>query len=65
MAESAPYLGRFVYWLKHYRPDQVAAGRTEVVRGPPRVNTIMAAVRSFFRHAAAVGQPDPEVLAVV
>lgn len=20
--ESAPYLGRFVYWLQHYRPDQ-------------------------------------------
>ncbi|MBT2523638.1 hypothetical protein [Arthrobacter sp. ISL-28] len=26
--ESAPYLGRFVYWLQHYRPDQVAARRT-------------------------------------
>lgn len=63
--ESAPYLGRFVYWLQHYRPDQIAAGRTEVVRGPRRVNAIMAAVRSFFRHAAAVGQLDPEVLGVV
>lgn len=63
--ESAPYLGRFVYWLQHYRPDRMAAGRTEVVRGPRRVNAIMAAVRSFFRHAAAVGQLDPEVLGVV
>jgi integrase/recombinase XerD len=63
--ESAPYLGRFVYWLQHYRPDQIAADRTEVVRGPRRVNAIMAAVRSFFRHAAAVGQLDPQVLGVV
>jgi hypothetical protein len=23
--ETAPYLGRFVYWLQHYRPDQIAA----------------------------------------
>jgi integrase len=29
------------------------------------VNAILAAVRSFFRHAAAVGQLDPEVLGVV
>lgn len=63
--ESAPYLGRFIYWLQHYRPDQIAAGRIEVVRGPRRVNAIMAAVRSFFRHAAAVGQLDPQVLGVV
>ncbi|MGX9901188.1 hypothetical protein ACW0JT_17395 [Arthrobacter sp. SA17] len=63
--ESAPYLGRFVYWLQHYRPDQIAARRTEVVRGPRRVNAIMAAVRSFFRHAAAVGQLNPQVLGVV
>jgi hypothetical protein len=33
--------------------------------GPRRVNRILAAVRSFFRHAAAVGQLDPEVLGVV
>jgi hypothetical protein len=26
---------------------------------------MMAAVRSFFRHAAAVGQLDPQVLGVV
>ena len=63
--ESSPYLGRFVYWLQHYRPDQIAAGRTEVVRGPRRVNAIMAAVRSFFRHAIAVGQLDPQVLGMV
>lgn len=60
--ESAAHLGRFVYWLQHYRPDQRVSGRTEVVRGPRRVNGILAAVRSFFRHAAAVGQLDPQVL---
>jgi integrase/recombinase XerD len=60
--ETGPYLGRFVYWLQHYRPDQVTSRRTEVVRGPRRVNSIMAAVRSFFRHAAAVGQVMPEAL---
>ncbi|MFF1252697.1 tyrosine-type recombinase/integrase [Pseudarthrobacter sp. NPDC058329] len=63
--ESGPYLGRFVYWLQHYRPEQMIPGRTEVVRGPRRVNAILAAVRSFFRHAAAVGQLDPQVLGVV
>jgi len=63
--ESPPYLGRFVYWLQHYRPDQIATDRSEMVRGPRRVNAIMAAVRSFFRHAAAVGQLDPQALGVV
>jgi integrase/recombinase XerD len=45
--ESAPYLGRFVYWLQHYRPDQRVSGHTEVVRGPRRVNAILAAVVAF------------------
>jgi site-specific recombinase XerD len=63
--ESAAYMGRFIYWLQHYCPDQVRSGRREVVRGPRRVNAILAAVRSFFRHAVAVGQLDPQVLAVV
>jgi hypothetical protein len=51
--ESAPYLGRFVYWLQYYRPDQIAVGRTEVVRGPQRVNAIMAAVNGAGRCSAA------------
>uniref|UniRef100_UPI003F4949EE hypothetical protein n=1 Tax=Paenarthrobacter ureafaciens TaxID=37931 RepID=UPI003F4949EE len=63
--ESAPYLGRFVYWLQYYRPDQGVSGRTDVVRGPRRVNAILAAVRSFFRHAVSVGQLEPQVLRVV
>src|SRR5690349_14664679 len=42
--DAGPHLGRFVYWLHYYRADQAAAPRGPVVRGPRRVNSIMAAV---------------------
>lgn len=63
--ETATYLGRFVYWLQHYRQNQVTPVRAGPVRGPRRVNAIMAAVRSFFRHAVAVGQLAPEALGAI
>lgn len=56
--------GRFVYWVQHWQPDGAgtAAG---VVRGPRRVNVILAAVREFFRHAVAAGLVAEPVLAML
>jgi integrase/recombinase XerD len=47
--------GRFLYWLQHYDPDASPAAQVRVVRGARRVNAVTAAVREFFKHAAAVG----------
>jgi site-specific recombinase XerD len=55
-------LGRFVYWVQRYDPDVPAIAQVRVVRGPRRVNAILAAVREFYRHAAATGLADKSVL---
>lgn len=47
--------GRFLYWLQHYDPDAVPGAQVRIVRGARRVNAVTAAVREFFKHAAAVG----------
>ena len=54
--------GRFVYWLQRYDPDPPAYAQVRVVRGPRRVNAVLAAVREFFRHAVATGLADKAVL---
>ena len=56
--------GRFVYWLQYYGNDP-AGPVADPVRGPRRVNSIMAAVRSFLRHAVARGQLTREALTVL
>jgi len=56
-------LGRFMHWLAHYDPsgpDGVVG--TEPVRRARRVNQVLAAVREFLKHAAAVGAIDHAVL---
>ena len=60
---QAPYqFGRFVYWVQHYDPDAPVAVQLRVVRGPRRVNAVLAAVREFFKHAVAVKLVDEAVL---
>jgi hypothetical protein len=56
-------LGRFVHWLRFYDPERAgAADFSRPVRGERRVNCVLAAVREFFRHAAAEGLAEPGVL---
>ena len=60
---QAPYqFGRFVYWVQHYDPDAPVGAQLRVVRGPRRVNAVLAAVREFFKHAVAVKLVDEAVL---
>ncbi|MFD0204255.1 tyrosine-type recombinase/integrase [Saccharothrix carnea] len=55
-------LGRFVFWLRYYDSDGEPGAPRRVVRNAGRVNSVMAAVREFFRHAVAVGAVDGRVL---
>jgi site-specific recombinase XerD len=60
---QAPYqFGRFVYWVQRYDPGAPVHGQVRVVRGPRRVNAVLAAVREFFKHAVAVRLVDKAVL---
>jgi integrase len=65
LGDAALYLGRFTLWLRHYNgPDQViAAGPgAAAVRGPSRINTVLAAVREFCKHLVAVKVLPPSTL---
>jgi site-specific recombinase XerD len=60
---SGRHLGRFVFWLQHYDPDGRRPPSAEApVRGPRRVNAVLAAVREFLKHAVSVGAADPALL---
>lgn len=48
--------------MQHYDPDAPARAQLRVVRGPRRANTVLAAVREFFKHAVAVKLVDNSVL---
>ena len=59
-------LGRFVHWLRFDDPARAGGlGFSRPVRGERRVNCVLAAVREFFRHAAAEGLVEPGVLRVL
>jgi integrase/recombinase XerD len=60
--QAPGHLGRFMYWVQRYDPDVPAVAQVRVVRGARRVNAVLAAVREFYRHAAAIGQADRAVL---
>jgi integrase/recombinase XerD len=65
---AAERLGAFVTWLKHTPadPDAPMAGPgVPLVRGPGRINRILAAVRGFLRHSVSVGNAPAEVLAML
>ena len=56
-------LGRFVHWLRYHDPARAGAPDfSRPVRGERRVNCVLAAVREFFRHAAAAGLVGPGAL---
>ena len=59
-------LGRFVHWLRFDDPARAGAPDfSRPVRGERRVNCVLAAVREFFRHAAAEGLVEPGALRVL
>jgi integrase/recombinase XerD len=63
---AAERLGAFVTWLKHTPADPeapMAGPGPPQVRGPGRMNRILAVVRGFLRHSIAVGNAPAEVLA--
>lgn len=59
--EGARHLGMFMIWLRHApsRPDPhpvfTGPGMKDV-RGPRRVNAVLAAVREFLKHAVGTGE---------
>lgn len=56
ICDAARYLGRFSLWLRHFNgTDQVLAAGPggRAVRGPSRINTVLAAVREFHKHLVA------------
>jgi len=59
---TAGEFGRFMYWLQRYDPEATSSATVRIVRGPRRVNVVLAAVREFFRHSAAVGEVDDTAL---
>jgi integrase len=57
ICDAACNLGRFSLWLRHFNgTDQVltAGPGARPVRGPSRINTVLAAVREFHKHLVAV-----------
>jgi site-specific recombinase XerD len=60
--EAPGEFGRFVFWLRRYDPDAGPGAPVRVVRGARRVNAVLAAVREFVKHAAAVGVVDQVAL---
>ena len=65
---AAERLGAFVTWLKHTPADPeapMAGPGLPLVRGPGRINRILAAVRGFLRHSVAVGNAPAEVSAML
>lgn len=65
---AADRLGAFVTWLRHTPadPDAPLAGPgLAAVRGPGRINRVLAAVRGFLRHGVAVGIVPGQVLAML
>jgi len=56
-------LGRFVHWLRFHDPARAGTPDfSRPVRGERRVNSVLAAVREFFRHAASAGLAGPGAL---
>jgi integrase len=62
LAGTTGEFGRFVFWLRYYDPNATAGASHAVVRGERRINAVTAAVREFFKHAAAVGLVEKTVL---
>jgi integrase/recombinase XerD len=61
LPDAAGSLGSFVAVLKTAPVERAGAGRGRV-RGPQRINHMLAAVRELYKHAVAVGELDAAVL---
>ncbi|MES9501913.1 tyrosine-type recombinase/integrase [Streptomyces koyangensis] len=62
---AAGRLGSFMFWLRHSTGDGtpvVAGPGSEPVRGPRRINTVLAGVREFLAHATTLGTVPTFVL---
>jgi site-specific recombinase XerD len=62
---AAGHLGMFVLWLRHagQADDTVLQGPgAKPVRGPRRVNTVLASVREFLKHQVTLGVLSAAVL---
>lgn len=65
---AADRLGVFVTWLKHTPSDPdapVSGPGLPEVRGPGRINRVLAAVRGFLRHGVALGIVPADVLSML
>ncbi len=64
--DGAARLGTFMFWLRHASGDGhdtfAAGGDQKPVRGPRRVNAVLAAVREFLKHQVSVGAAPVEIL---
>lgn len=68
--EAAGQLGVFMLWLRYATLDQaevvvVAGPGQRPVRGPRRVNAVLAGVREFLKHEVAVGRLPGQVLGML
>ncbi|CAG6393599.1 hypothetical protein SCOCK_210039 [Actinacidiphila cocklensis] len=66
--ECVGRLGSFMFWLRYARLDGdpvVPGPGQQPVRGPRRVNTILAGVREFLKHQVAVGNAPVAVLGML
>lgn len=55
---AAGRLGSFMFWLRHSPGNDrevVAGPGSEPVRGPRRINTVLAGVREFLAHGTTLG----------
>lgn len=62
LRETPSEFGRFGLWLRHFDPNSRVGAPRRVVRGAARINAVTAAVREFFKHAAAIGLVDKDVV---
>src|SRR5947207_14007001 len=64
--EAAGRLGAFMFWLRYANGDgfgAVVPGPGQpAVRGPRRVNAVLAGVREFLKHKVSVGGAPVEIL---
>ncbi|MFJ7998158.1 tyrosine-type recombinase/integrase [Streptomyces sp. NPDC096310] len=66
--ECVGRLGSFMFWLRYARLDGdpvVPGPGQQPVRGPRRVNTVLAGVREFLKHQVAVGNAPVAVLGML
>lgn len=64
LEDAAHHLSRFVVSLRSAPTERAGAGQGRPP-GAARINHVLTVVREFFKHAAAAGEVDGKVLAVL